>query len=149
MLYYQRITLYHRQSSPSSDLSAASHPHAVIVDDEQSYLDLLGAVLAEHLSCPVATFVRPLDALEAIKELEIGIIVTDFYMPEINGVELLQRAATLKPGVPAIMITGHADALNPDERDRLTNLKAVLAKPFGVPLLADHIRKFWPESSRS
>ncbi len=119
----------------------------MIVDDEQSYLDLLAVILGDLLSCPVATFARPADALEAMKSLEVGIIVTDFYMPEIDGVEFLRRAALLKPEVPAIMITGHADALGQRERGGLANLKTILAKPFGAQVLADNIRRYWPGSN--
>ncbi len=116
----------------------------MIVDDEQSYLDLLAVILEEHLECPVATFARPAAALEAMKSLEVGIIVTDFYMPEIDGVEFLRRAAEIHPGAPAIMITGHAQALDERDRSGIGNLKAVLAKPFGAQVLADHIRRYWP-----
>ncbi|MCC5024885.1 MAG: response regulator [Candidatus Synoicihabitans palmerolidicus] len=78
-------------------MSTLSTPHAVIVDDEQSYLDLLGVILSEHLSCPVAKFTRPVAALSAISNLKIGIIVTDFYMPEIDGLEFLSRVEKLSP----------------------------------------------------
>lgn len=130
-------------------VSSPSKPHAIIVDDEQSYLDLLAVILGEHLDCPVATFARPLDALRAIETLKVGIIVTDYYMPEIDGVEFLRRAGRLKPGVPAIMITGHADAVTQSQRNELADLKMVLAKPFGAQVLANTIQRYWPAAVRA
>lgn len=107
-------------------------------------MDLLGTILDEHLCCPVMTYVRAADALAAMEQLNVGIIVTDYWMPDINGVEFLRRAEQLKPGVPAIMITGHADALMAEDHAKLTNLKEILAKPFGVQVLADSIHRHWP-----
>ena len=120
-------------------MSSPSKPRAVIVDDEQSYLDLLAVILGEHLDCPVATFARPLDALKAMETFEVGIIVTDYYMPDIDGVEFLRRVGRIKPGVPAIMITGHADAVTQRQRSELADLKTVLAKPFSAKVLANTI----------
>lgn len=79
-----------------------------------------------------------------MRTLPVGIIVTDYYMPDIDGIEFLRRSAKAKPGVPAIMITGHADAISQEQRDSLENLRAVLAKPFRAQVLADSIRQFWP-----
>ncbi|MCF3648500.1 response regulator [Synoicihabitans lomoniglobus] len=129
-------------------MTAASLPHAIIVDDEQSYLDLLSIILGENLACPVATFARPLDALEAMADLDVGIIVTDFYMPDIDGMEFLKRAEQLKPGVPSIMITGHIAALDGRDQGEVKNLKAVLAKPFRAHTLSDKILEFWPQVAR-
>lgn len=129
-------------------MSPSAKPHAVIVDDEQSYLDLLAVILGELLDCPVATFARPLDALQAIETLDVGIIVTDYYMPDIDGVEFLRRVGRIKPGVPSIMITGHADAVTQRQRNELADLKTVLAKPFGAQVLANTIRDYWPAAVR-
>ncbi len=124
--------------------SPTSLPHAIIVDDEQSYLDLLAVILGEHLTCPVATFSRPADALAAMADLNVGVIVTDFYMPDMDGIEFLRRAELMRPGVPAIIITGHSEALAERSFEGMPQLRSILAKPFGAKLLADTIRQHFP-----
>ncbi len=116
----------------------------VIVDDEKSYVDLLAETLAEHVTNPVATFTRPFTALEALPKIDVGIIVKDYYMPQLNGLEFLLRARKLKPDIPFIVITGHGLHLSHEDLSHLPELKAVMYKPFGWRKLADEIVRCWP-----
>ena len=115
----------------------------VIVDDEKSYIDLLANMLAEHLSHPVVTFTRPLAALDALPCLDPGLIVTDYYMPQLNGLQFITRARALKPYTPFILITGHGVHLSNEELPEVPELRAVLHKPFGWRKLADEIIRCW------
>ncbi|MBS0633315.1 MAG: response regulator [Verrucomicrobia bacterium] len=129
----------------SSDFSKT----IVLVDDEKSYVDLLAAMLLEHLETPVHTFTRPLAALAELPKLNPGIIVTDYYMPQLNGFEFITQAAPLVPDVPFLLITGHAMTLPPEEIARIRPLKGVIAKPFGWRVLADEILRHWPGADAS
>jgi CheY-like chemotaxis protein len=60
----------------------------VLVDDEKSYADLLTKMLEENLACPVNSFTRPLEALKALPPRAPGVIVTDYHMPQIDGLEV-------------------------------------------------------------
>jgi signal transduction histidine kinase len=55
------------------------------------------------------------------------LLVTDYAMPRMSGAELIERARDLRPGMPAIIITGYADS---DQIARKPENVAVLAKPF-------------------
>jgi len=127
-------------------VSAPTQKTIVLVDDEKSYLTLLTQLLSDHLDCRVVAFSRPLDALAALPGLEPGVIVTDYYMPQLNGVEFINQASVLAPGIPFILITGHPIGLiNRDELARLTPLKSILLKPFNWRKLSDEIVRLWPE----
>ncbi|HEY0943737.1 MAG TPA: response regulator [Opitutaceae bacterium] len=126
-------------------MSSPNVKSVVVVDDEQSYTDLLAQLLGENLTCPVHTFTRPLAALEALPLLDVGMIVTDYYMPQLNGIEFLHRARKLCPDVPFVMITGHMMELEADDYHEEVALKAVLAKPFSWRKLADEIIRHWPD----
>jgi len=118
----------------------------VIVDDEMSFTDLLARLLAEHFSCPILTFGNPLTALEALPGIEVGMFVTDFYMPHVNGAELISKApqwSAIPP--PCLLITGHM--FDDSELCRLPYFKGVLAKPFRWQQLAVLIEKHWPAGS--
>ena len=121
----------------------------VIVDDEKSYVDLLSELIKEHFVNPIVTFTRPLEALEALPRLDVGIVVTDYYMPQLTGLELIVRARALKPGIPFLIITGHGMHLSEEDFSHLPELRAVLHKPLGWRQLADAIVAHWPSASRA
>jgi CheY-like chemotaxis protein len=119
----------------------------VIVDDEKAYIDIMATMLTEQLGCSVVTFTRPLDALAALPDLDVGVVVTDCNMPQFSGFEFIRRASTLLPGVPFILMTGNAQHLDDDDLTADAPLKAVLPKPFGWKKLADAIILHAPEFS--
>ena len=51
-------------------MSPASKLHAVIVDDESSYLYLLETILEEILTCPIKAYTHPEMALQELPDLE-------------------------------------------------------------------------------
>ena len=114
------------------------------MDDETSYTELLTEMLTEHFDCPVHAFVRPLDALRELLRLNPGVIVTDYYMPQLNGLDFIREATPLVPDAAFVMITGHNLSLHQDEMARLLSLKGFLPKPFGWRKLADEIVRVWP-----
>ena len=116
----------------------------VLVDDEKSYTDLITQLLADKLDCPVHAFTRPLDALKAIPGINPGVIVTDYFMPQLNGIEFIRAASPIAPQAAFVMITGHNLTAEEDQLAKLTALKGFLAKPFGWRKLADEILRVWP-----
>jgi DNA-binding NtrC family response regulator len=119
----------------------------VLVDDEKSYTDLLGQMLADNLECPVHAFSRPLDALAALPSINPGVIVTDFHMPQLTGFEFIRRASEVAPQATFVLITGHNLSEKENEMAGLKLLKGFLAKPFGWRKLADEIIRVWPKES--
>ena len=116
----------------------------VIVDDEMSFTELLGSMLGEHFSCPILTFGNPLTAAEALPRLNVGVLVTDYYMPHINGLDLIKQAGNLQPPPPSLLITGHTFEDDEDETARMPHFKAILPKPFRWQQLASLIEEHWP-----
>lgn len=78
-----------------------------VVDDDDAVRDSLGFLL-ESADHAVRTFASPLDALQAI-DSSVSCVVTDVRMPEMSGLELVERVRAAHPAVPVIVITGHAD----------------------------------------
>jgi DNA-binding NtrC family response regulator len=126
-------------------VSTAPLKSIVLVDDEKSYTDLMAHMLAENLNCPVHAFFRPLEALAALPALDPAVIVTDYYMPQLNGLELIRQAATVAPQAVFVLISGHNLDAAEDEIARLNALRGVLAKPFGWRKLAEEILRVWPQ----
>ena len=67
----------------------------LIVDDEKSFTELLAQILNDNMTCPVESYNRPADALKAIQAGEVGVLVTDYYMPVMNGIELIREVRKL------------------------------------------------------
>tara|TARA_R110002072_G_scaffold173054_1_gene327566 strand:- start:78 stop:467 length:390 start_codon:yes stop_codon:yes gene_type:complete len=127
-------------------MSAASQSFAVVIDDETSYLSLLEIVLGELLTCRIKTYPDPEAALAELPHMKVGIIVSDFYMPRMDGVQFLKKLKPIQPEVPCILITGHKELLDRMDLSDLHCLKAILAKPFKMDELAKCISEHWPEA---
>lgn len=80
----------------------------LIVDDDANLLDAVRRVL--HRDFDVVTANSGFQALELINTTEVfGVIVSDFQMPEMDGVAFLREATKVSPDSIPVMLTGHAD----------------------------------------
>jgi DNA-binding NtrC family response regulator len=133
-----------RAVSPHRKKTEAPRRSVIIVDDEKSYVELMAAMIADNLDCPVHAFTRPLDALGALTTIAAGVIVTDYFMPEMDGIEFIRKAAKVAPRATFIMISGHNLEPLEHELSRLRRLKLRLQKPFGWRPLAAAVIEAWP-----
>lgn len=106
---------------------------------------MLAQLLPEALGCPVRTFSHPMDALARLREIDVGLVVTDYDMPQLNGLDFLQQVHEVLPTVPCVVVTGHHVQLRSEDYARLPGLKVVLRKPIEWRELARVIRKYWSE----
>ena len=83
----------------------------LIVDDEPSILDLSMKVLSKE-SYQVTIAHSGYEALERAKGEKFDLLVTDIVMPEMDGLELLQRLQELYPDIAAVIITGYGTMEN-------------------------------------
>jgi two-component system response regulator RegA len=79
---------------------------ALVVDDKESGRRSLKSEL-EDAGFDVIVAVSAHDALETLSGFDPSIIVTDFQMPNIDGLELLRRVRTFS-GAPIIVITAYS-----------------------------------------
>ena len=121
-------------------------PSSVVLflDDEKSYVELMSQLLGDNLSCPVIGYTRPQDALADLPRREVAVIVTDYSMPGMNGIDFLHRAHALRPQVAALMITGHQIELAGTDFSTVPGLRETLFKPVTWRMLAERIIKYWP-----
>jgi two-component SAPR family response regulator len=117
----------------------------LIVDDEKAYLDLMADMLTEYLGCPVFTFLHPEKALAALPNLNIGFVVTDYHMPQVNGLDFMRKVRSLVPDVPFVLISGNAIQFADREFAEDFAPRAILEKPFSWRRLADEIVLNAPE----
>lgn len=101
---------------------------ALLVDDAPDVLVVVGAFLRSG-GFEVVHAGGAEAALETIRrDAPLDVLVTDYAMPDISGLELVRLAKELRPGLAAVVITAFAADLALDAR-RLPGVM-VLAKPF-------------------
>ena len=89
-------------------------PKAVLfLDDEQSYVELMTQLLSDNLDCPIRAYTRPHEALAALPRLDVALIVTDYSMPVMNGIDFLHRAHAVCPQVASLLIPGPGRRVTP------------------------------------
>ena len=102
----------------------------LVVDDEEDVRETLGTVL-ENLDYQALLAADGEEALSILKHQRIDVVLSDLYMPGMNGIELLKRVKTEKKNTIFMMITAHptietaVDAIKKGAYDYLT-------KPFHI-----------------
>ncbi|MFP4529623.1 MAG: response regulator [Candidatus Kapaibacterium sp.] len=115
-----------------------SKTRILVVDDEED----LVYTLAERLEFRGMVADAAINGTEAIKKFEkntYDVTVIDMKMPGLNGIELLNIAKHLQPGMKIILITGHGTI---EEGSRAKALGAVdyLVKPIKIGQLIEKIK---------
>jgi len=73
-------------------------------------------------------------AIEIFKELRPNIVILDFQMPGINGIETARRMAEIAPAIPVVLFTQHASA--DLERHALeVGIRSVVSKTNAFPMV--------------
>jgi signal transduction histidine kinase len=85
-------------------------PHILLVDDDETLLQALPHMMALRIhGVQVDTSDTALGAIERIQEHDYDAIVSDIKMPGMDGLELLTKIQEMRPDIPTLLITGHAD----------------------------------------
>ncbi len=86
----------------------------LLVDDNSMGMAARRSVL-EELGHQVLTSGTGAEALELCGKHNFNVVVTDYKMPKMNGVELIVRLRKLYPAMAVILISGFTDTLGLDE----------------------------------
>jgi DNA-binding NtrC family response regulator len=105
-------------------------PHIVIVDDEDIVLTSISSFLELETEYVLHTFNSPHKALEYVKDNEVDLVVSDYLMPEMDGMSFLAQVRDLKPSVPRIILTGYADKENAIKAINEVGLFQYIEKPW-------------------
>ncbi|MBQ3311177.1 response regulator [bacterium] len=102
----------------------------VVVDDEQMVTSAFKALLKLEGLGECVTFNNPIEAVEYLKYNCPSIIISDFIMPEMNGLEFLTKANEMYPHVSKILLTGYADKENAIRAINEVGLYKYIEKPW-------------------
>src|SRR6056297_2513073 len=77
-----------------------------VIDDDKMIRAIVEELLIDF-NCEVETFEAGEKALEELQNRYIDLVITDYRMPGINGLEIIKRINKINPEIEVIMITGH------------------------------------------
>lgn len=116
-----------------------SHPTIYVVDDEQMLLDLAEMIL-EPAGFQVCLFNDPQEALAEYKAAESppDILVTDYAMAQMNGMDLIRECKRLHPRQKTVLLSGTVDERIYAQSEVRPDL--FLGKPYQISKLVEVIR---------
>jgi DNA-binding response OmpR family regulator len=106
----------------------------VVVDDEPTIVLMCRRVL-ESQGHTVSGFTNVHAALSQLETEAADLLVVDYKMPELNGLEFVQRAWALRPGLRVVMITAHGTR-EVMGRASDSGVQSIVLKPFTPTELA-------------
>jgi PAS domain S-box-containing protein len=131
--------------APAGDLLPAlpqGHGETVLFVEDEEVLLHMGIEALESLGYRVLAAATPDEALQLAKmhAARLDLLITDIIMPRMNGQELAERVATLRPGVARLFVSGYpADFVA--QRGVLGADVHFLQKPFSLFDFATKIRE--------
>jgi two-component system, LuxR family, response regulator FixJ len=109
-----------------------------VIDDDDAVRESLGFLLTAA-AIKVRTYVSAKAFLDGLEASVSGCVITDVRMPEVSGIELLQRIQERQLALPVIVITGHGDVPLAVEAMKIGAVD-FLEKPFDDEVLLAAVR---------
>jgi len=125
--------------------SSPRAPRVLVVDDEAHIVQVLSLKL-RNAGYEVLTAVDGEEAFEIARTRRPDVVITDFQMPYMTGLELCRamKAEPITTGIPVVMLTARGYALDPEDV-LIGNIREVLSKPFSPRAIADLLAKLLSE----
>jgi response regulator RpfG family c-di-GMP phosphodiesterase len=111
-------------------MSTEKPPVVVIVDDEEMVLTSLRSFLMLETDYDIDTYDAPAKAIEKIRETSVDLVISDYLMPGMNGIEFLLEIKKLQPYATRILLTGYADKENAIKAINEVGLYQYIEKPW-------------------
>jgi CheY-like chemotaxis protein len=129
------------EPEPGEEPEEGPQARILVVEDEEVVRNLVRSAL-ERRGHVVTVANDGLEALRLCEEVEreIDLLLTDVVMPQLNGAELAERVAVLRPELRVIFMSGYTRGTI-DERGLLQPGRAFLQKPFTVAELLQTVAR--------
>lgn len=112
-----------------------------LIDDSRSMLTAMQQALASVQNCTLAPFLEPQAALKAMQETPPDLVLVDYDMPGINGIQVIEqiRSEPKSATTPVVMITANSDG-GVKMRAMEAGATEFLSKPFDHAELSIRVR---------
>ncbi|MFA6636745.1 MAG: response regulator [Candidatus Omnitrophota bacterium] len=82
----------------------------LIVDDDRDMCSSLADVMSLVNDYNVTTCTSPKKAIEIVRKTDLSLVLIDYKMPDMNGIETVKEIRKIKPDLPIIMLTAFLSA---------------------------------------
>lgn len=127
-------------SSPKVSLSATTRPVILVAEDNESNYMLIYTLL--HKDYEVIHVKNGKEAVEAMNEQRVNLILMDIKMPKMNGIEALKEIRKRYPQVPVIMQTAYAFDADREEAKK-AGCNGFITKPILPEYFLTEIKKYF------
>jgi DNA-binding NtrC family response regulator len=125
---------------PHTEAAARPKKKVLIVDDDRVILKIITNALKQYSELTVMTAMHGGDAIGLMDKEDVDIVVTDLYMPVLNGLQLLSYMNKNRPGTPVIVLTGHGSK-EIEARVKALGEFQYFEKPLDMNVLAETLVK--------
>jgi CheY-like chemotaxis protein len=117
----------------------------LVVDDEPLVAQTLRRVLlAEGHTVELAE-----DGVKALAILQASLpdlVITDFKLPGMDGMELAANIKKLAPSLPIILLTAYAESIERQMgKGKVSNVDRLVGKPFSIAQLQEAVKAVFPD----
>lgn len=110
--------------------AAATRPTILLVDDDDIVTSAIGNLLDLETDYRTLSYQNPVEALDAARREPVDCVISDFLMPQMDGLQFLREFSLVAPEVPRILLTGYADKESAIAAINEVNLYQYLEKPW-------------------
>ncbi|MEW5874404.1 MAG: response regulator [Candidatus Zixiibacteriota bacterium] len=101
-----------------------------VVDDEPMVTQSIRNFLALETDYEILVFNSPREAIAALTSTPVDLVISDYLMPELNGIEFFLQLKELQPQATRILLTGYADKENAIKAINDVGLYQYIEKPW-------------------
>lgn len=102
----------------------------LVVDDEDMVITSIRAFLQLETEYRVTGLTSPEEAVRFLQTNPVDVVVSDYLMPKLTGLQLLAKAKDLQPEAARVLLTGHADKQSAIQAINDVGLYQYLEKPW-------------------
>lgn len=104
----------------------------ISIDDNKTNLLIIESY-AKILKLNISSFLNPLDAVDELEKNDYDLIIVDYMMPEMNGIEVIQKVREKNETIPIIMLTAVGDDMELQIKALEVGANDFLNKPINAP----------------
>ena len=113
--------------------------HILLVDDDILLLDTIKKLL-EVMGYIVISATGSIEAIDLMKRSKFDVVITDYSMPDMNGIEMVIKAKKILAGIPKILYTGRIDLIT-EKQITEAGIDEIVRKPCRISRLDSIIKK--------
>ncbi len=120
-------------------MAVRHHIKVLVVDDDPQVCKTVGMILKDH-GYHVQSYSQPRQALQAVRKNPFDMALIDIKMPDLNGLELVEKIRAEDPRIAPIVMTAYPDVQTAAETMRLGS-RDYITKPFREEQLLQSVER--------